>query len=70
VNLWIGITDGDWYRHLAGLRPDEVNFWRPSGRPAFKSLQPGTPFLFKLHSPDNYIAGGGDPPGFTGVGRV
>ena len=59
MKYWIGITDGDWYRRLAALEPDEVNFWRPSGRAAFVSMQPGTPFLFKLHSPDNFIVGGG-----------
>jgi putative restriction endonuclease len=59
MKFWIGITDGEWFRQLAALQPDEVNFWRPSGRTAFQSLEPGTPFLFKLHSPDNFIVGGG-----------
>jgi len=38
---------------------DEVNFWQPSGSRLFRALQPGELFLFKLHSPRNYIAGGG-----------
>jgi putative restriction endonuclease len=38
---------------------DEVNFWQPSGRHQFRALEPGQPFLFKLHSPDDYIVGGG-----------
>jgi putative restriction endonuclease len=59
MKFWIGITDGEWYQQLAMLRPDEVNFWRPSARSAFTTMQPGTPFLFKLHSPDNFIVGGG-----------
>lgn len=59
MKFWIGITDGEWYRQLAALQPDEVNFWRPSERRAFVSMEPGTPFLFKLHSPDNFIVGGG-----------
>ncbi len=59
MNIWIGITDGEWYQQLAALQPDEVNFWRPSDRRAFVSMEPGTPFLFKLHSPDNFIVGGG-----------
>jgi hypothetical protein len=25
-------------------------------------LEPGEPFLFKLHNPDNYIVGGGFSP--------
>ncbi len=59
MKFWIAITDGEWFRQLAALQPDEVNFWRPSERRAFVSMQPGTPFLFKLHSPDNFIVGGG-----------
>jgi putative restriction endonuclease len=38
---------------------DEVNFWQPGGSRAFKTLEPGDLFLFKLHSPKNYIVGGG-----------
>jgi putative restriction endonuclease len=41
------------------MRPDEVNFWAPSGRTNFRSLQPGELFLFKLHAPHNFIVGGG-----------
>jgi putative restriction endonuclease len=59
VKLWIGVTDGDWFRHLERLEPDEVNFWQPGGGRTFRALQPGEPFLFKLHSPDNFIVGGG-----------
>ena len=60
MNFFVGVTDYDWFRFLAG-RPDidEVNFWQPSGRGSFKALQPGEPFLFKLHSPRNFIVGGG-----------
>jgi putative restriction endonuclease len=58
--LYVGITDDDWFRFLSA-RPhlDEVNFWQPSGTRLFKTLSPGEPFLFKLHSPNNFIAGGG-----------
>ncbi|MFC2003122.1 HNH endonuclease [Chloroflexota bacterium] len=38
---------------------DEVNFWQPSGNRQFRALDPGELFLFKLHSPNNYIVGGG-----------
>ncbi len=60
MKLWIGITDDDWFEFLSG-RPDldEVNFWQPSGSRAFRALAPGEPFLFKLHAPDHFIAGGG-----------
>ncbi len=57
---YLGVTDLDWYRFLhrqPGL--DEVNFWQPSGGRAFRVLQPGEPFLFKLHAPHNAIAGFG-----------
>jgi len=58
MKLFVGVTDNEWYRFLAGLKPDEVNFWRPSGR-SFRAVPIGAPFLFKLHSPLNAIAGGG-----------
>src|SRR4051812_15720397 len=59
MKLWVGVTDKDWFEYLALQRPDEVNFWQPSGSRTFRVLQPGEPFLFKLHSPDNFIVGGG-----------
>ena len=59
MKIWVGVTDKNWYEHLARLAPEEVNFWQPSGSRTFRVLQPGEPFLFKLHSPQNYIVGGG-----------
>lgn len=61
MKIWVGVTDKHWFEHLTRLPavPDEVNFWQPSGSRAFRALQPGEPFLFKLHSPDNFIVGGG-----------
>jgi HNH endonuclease len=38
---------------------EEVNFWQPGGRTNFKALQPGELFLFKLHTPRNFMVGGG-----------
>jgi len=58
MDFWVGLTDKSWFQHLAQLCPDELNFWRPSGR-KFGAVPAGAPFLFKLHSPDNYIVGGG-----------
>jgi putative restriction endonuclease len=58
MRFWVGVTDNEWFEFLSKLGPDEVNFWRPSGR-EFAVLEPGGPFLFKLHSPTNYIVGGG-----------
>jgi putative restriction endonuclease len=60
VRFFVGITDRDWFDFVSRLKGlDEVNFWQPSGNRQFKTLQIGQPFLFKLHSPDNYIVGGG-----------
>lgn len=58
MQFWVGITDGDWFEHLAALRPDEVNFWQPGATPP-RRMEPGWPFLFKLHSPYDFIVGGG-----------
>ncbi len=61
MNFFIGITDQAWFNHLSSLSPspDEVNFWQPSGKTIFRALRPGELFLFKLHSPNDYIVGGG-----------
>ncbi len=59
MKIWVGVTDSDWFEFLRVRQPDEVNFWQPSGSRPFKVLQPGEPFLFKLHSPRNFIVGGG-----------
>ena len=58
MKFWVGVTDNDWFEFLSELKPDEVNFWRPGGGHlrAIKYLEP---FLFKLKSPHNHIAGGG-----------
>jgi hypothetical protein len=56
----VAITDGNWFDALRRLPSvDEVNFWQPSPGGAFAALQPGEPFLFKLHSPVDRIVGGG-----------
>jgi putative restriction endonuclease len=59
MRFWVGVTDRDWFEYLRLLGPDEVNFWQPSPRRLAEFLQPGVPFLFKLHAPDNFIVGGG-----------
>ena len=60
MKLYVGVTDNDWYRFLRQLpHVDEVNFWQPGGNQLYRALQPGELFLFKLHSPENFIAGGG-----------
>jgi hypothetical protein len=60
MRLFVGVTDFDWFQlHAANAGVEEVNFWKPSPDATFKALQPGEPFLFKLHAPRNFIAGGG-----------
>jgi putative restriction endonuclease len=60
MKAYIGITDYDWFRSLSSIPGiDEVNFWQPSGNSKFRALNPGELFLFKLHSPKNFIVGGG-----------
>jgi len=59
LKFYVGITDKDWFQYLSAMRPDEVNFWQPSGETNFKVISTNELFLFKLHLPDNYIVGGG-----------
>lgn len=60
MNAWVAVTDESWFRMLSS-EPDleELNFWQPGGTRAFKTLTPGDLFLFKLHSPKNFVVGGG-----------
>ncbi|MEX2394502.1 MAG: HNH endonuclease, partial [Actinomycetota bacterium] len=59
MKAFVAVTDGEWYRFLKSLSPiDEANFWQPSPS-GFRVLQPGEPFLFKLHYPEHFIVGGG-----------
>jgi putative restriction endonuclease len=59
VKLVVAVTDRNWFEHLRS-RPHltEVNFWSP-GAASFRALEPGELFFFKLHAPNNYIAGFG-----------
>jgi putative restriction endonuclease len=60
VRAFVAVTDREWFeqlRHAGEL--DDVNFWQPSAGGGFRALVPGELFLFKLHSPDNFIVGGG-----------
>lgn len=60
ARAFVAVTDREWFeqlRHAGTL--DEVNFWQPSASGGFKALVPGELFLFKLHSPDHYVVGGG-----------
>ena len=59
MKMYVGLTDYDWFKTLKQANCDEVNFWKPGGKTNFKALDEGDLFLFKLHSPHDYIVGGG-----------
>jgi len=61
----VSLTDQAWFEHLSALarphggRLDEVNFWRPRGQKALRSIGPGAPFFLRLKQPHHAIAGWG-----------
>lgn len=59
VQMYVGVTAYKWYKQLQALQADEANWWQPTDLRNFNSIEPGQPFLFKLHAPRNYIVGGG-----------
>ena len=59
MKMWVGVTDSQWFAFLAGRQDEEVNFWQPGGGSAFRAIETGAPFLFKLHYPLHYVVGGG-----------
>ncbi|MGH0033144.1 MAG: HNH endonuclease [Myxococcota bacterium] len=60
MKSFVAVTDFEWF-DLLRRQPDlvEVNFWQPGGTRLFKTIGVGDLFLFKLHSPRNFIVGGG-----------
>lgn len=58
MQMYVGITDYDWFEFLKSKNAKEVNFWKPGTQP-FKALEENDLFLFKLHAPRDYIVGGG-----------
>ena len=59
MRMYIGITDYDWFKTLQQSACDEINFWKPGGKTTFRAISEGDLFLFKLHSPQDFIVGGG-----------
>jgi len=59
MKFYVAVTDDAWFHRLRALEPppDEVNFWTPGAQSV--PHPPGTPWLFKLHMPNNSIVGGG-----------
>lgn len=59
MKFYAGVTDNEWFYFLGRRKNEDINFWQPSGRTAFKVLEEGAPFLFKLKNPANAIGGVG-----------
>jgi putative restriction endonuclease len=59
MTFYIGITDERWFDFLKNLPKEDVNFWRLGQFRNFRILPEGGLFLFKLHSPNDFIVGGG-----------
>src|SRR3989304_6195415 len=60
MKAFVAVTDRGGFEHLSPAGTlDEVNFWQPSPGSTFQAVRPGEVLLFKLHSPDNFIVGGG-----------
>ncbi len=47
MNIFIGVTDKNWYEQLKADNVDEVNFWNPGATP-FRALNENE--LFWLYS--------------------
>ncbi|MDO4302594.1 MAG: HNH endonuclease [Bacillota bacterium] len=64
MEMYVGLTDFEWYTFQMNKKYDELNFWRP-GTTSFKALQPNDIFLFKLKKPYYAIVGGGYFVGYS-----
>lgn len=59
MDFYLGVTNCDWFDYLSAIspNPEDVNFWQPGGKNAFRVLSPGGVFLFKLKKRYNAIGG-------------
>jgi putative restriction endonuclease len=59
MKFYVAVTDDNWFRRLRDENPMQpINFWRPTTR-RFRALKTGGRFFFKLHSPKDFVVGGG-----------
>jgi putative restriction endonuclease len=58
VRTFVGLTERAWVERVAALAPVDAVLWRPHRR-LFRALEPGEPYLLKLHAPWNAIVGAG-----------
>ena len=59
MTFYVGITDDRWFNFLKDRPKEDVNFWRLGQFRNFRILPEGGLFLFKLHTPHDFIVGGG-----------
>lgn len=45
TKYFVSVTDDSWCEFVGNLKPDKVNFWRPSGR-SFRAIELRAFFLF------------------------
>ena len=45
MNIFVGVTDKNWFEQLRAQRSEEVNFWNPGGK-TFRALRENELFLF------------------------
>ena len=57
MTFYIANTDYQWFTFLKSINPEDLNFWQPGGNMRFHAIPEGAPFLFRLKSPLNKIAG-------------
>ena len=50
MKMWVGVTDKKWFDYLSSISPDEVNFWKPSGK-NFGAIDIGAPFFSNFTVP-------------------
>lgn len=65
MEMYVGVTDYDWYTFQMEKKYDEVNFWKPGIKKEFKALQLNSLFLFKLKKPHDAIVGGAYYVGYS-----
>jgi len=58
VRSFVGLTERGWVERVAALGARDANLWRPNQR-RFRALEPGEPYLLKLHAPHHAIVGVG-----------
>lgn len=58
MRSFVGLAERAWVERVGALSPGDANLWRRHQR-LFRALEPGEPYLLKLHAPWNAIVGAG-----------